>query len=384
MSSVQQSAKYDPTNPYHIYYNIDVINNETTGNNIPKPFKILETRNAPFIGAPENYFLSVVRFSLQSPSLPVFIPAILLGQMDVNRTAYSMTMTYKTYETPQSYITYTPQDLSQPSPLPPLTKQDLTSDYYNVYSYQHWMVNVNTCMSNCFNLLKAQAVANGDNSLNNILTPYMEFDVNTQNCTINADINGFNKTLANPIRIYFNTALHTLYNNFPDFKIGYGSSSNGKNFLLDIYSINGSNIFQAPQGNYLQMYQEGQTTALLNPIQSIVFTTALLPIIPELVSPSKTFNSDTQLQTNGYNVDISPIITDFIVPFSAINTYKPNIDYTPNGEYRLCDLYGATPVNSIELSVFWKDIYGNLHPFYVDSGCSGNIKLLFRRKDFNK
>ena len=122
------------------------------------------------------------------------------------------------------------------------------------------------------------------------------------------------------------------------------------------------------------MYQESLTTGLLNPIQSIVFTTGLFPIVPENVSIPKIWNSDTSFKNNGNNANISPVITDFQVPWSAVNQYRQTIEYQPAGEYRLVDLYGTSPLQAIEISVFWKDIYANLHPFELESGCSSSIK----------
>jgi hypothetical protein len=121
----------------------------------------------------------------------------------------------------------------------------------------------------------------------------------------------------------------------------------------------------------------------MNPIQSLVFTTSLLPVQETNVSAPKVFGSDSRLTSSNNNVNIAPIITDFEVPFSADNTYRPNIEYSPQSEYRLVDLYGASPISAIELSCFWKTQFGNLVPFYLNSNCKANIKLMFRRKDFN-
>jgi hypothetical protein len=76
-------------------------------------------------------------------------------------------------------------------------------------------------------------------------------------------------------------------------------------------------------------------------------------------------------------------MTDFEVGFSASNTYKQTVNYQPSSEYRLIDIQSDLPISSIQVSVFWKDANGFLHPFYLDGGQSGNIKLMFRRKDFN-
>jgi len=134
---------------------------------------------------------------------------------------------------------------------------------------------------------------------------------------------------------------------------------------------------------YYEISQESTSIGLLNPVNSIVFTTSLLPVSNALTSPPQVFNANAGLNSNGNNSNISPIITDFQVNVSNGSTYKNNITYTPTAEYRLVDLRSDTPLSSIELSVFWKDQYGTVHPFRLASGCSCNLKLMFRKKDFN-
>jgi hypothetical protein len=113
------------SDPTHVYLNLDVVNNSTT---TAQPLVFNETRNMPFLSNSENYFCSVVRFTLQtSNSLPVFIPDILTGQSDVNTTVYAITMslTQITTSTPSgtkiyttkiksAYIQYARQDATVP------------------------------------------------------------------------------------------------------------------------------------------------------------------------------------------------------------------------------------------------------------------------------
>ena len=101
-----------------------------------------------FLTNSQDYFCSVVRFTLQtSNSLPVFIPDILTGQSDYNRTVYAITMSLtqittslpsgeKTYTTKikSAYIQYARQDATVPLPSPPTTRVDTSS---SSVSYTH-------------------------------------------------------------------------------------------------------------------------------------------------------------------------------------------------------------------------------------------------------
>ena len=133
--------------PTHIYLNLDVVNNSTSKS---QPLVFNETRNMPFLTNSQDYFCSVVRFTLQtSNSLPVFIPDILLGQDNVDTTVYAISMALTKYTTDAGgaitsstfgasrYIEYNPLDLTQPEPAKPQTEVDLSSTYYFTVSYTH-------------------------------------------------------------------------------------------------------------------------------------------------------------------------------------------------------------------------------------------------------
>ncbi|MFM7986978.1 MAG: phage major capsid domain-containing protein, partial [Candidatus Fonsibacter sp.] len=41
-------------------------------------------------------------------------------------------------------------------------------------------------------------------------------------------------------------------------------------------------------------------------------------------------------------------------------------------------------LNRVDIVVYWKDTFGNIHPFELHPGCSANVKLMFRRKDLTR
>ena len=83
--------------PDTVYYDCSIINNDQSA--IKKPPRIVfnDIRSIPILSSPEQYQLSVIRFSLQcANSLPIFIPFIQINNVDdnPNLTTYSITMTY--------------------------------------------------------------------------------------------------------------------------------------------------------------------------------------------------------------------------------------------------------------------------------------------------
>ena len=67
--------------PYHVYMDLDVVNNDYNATNEPQ-LRFEEPRSTPFLsGDSADYFCSVVHFNIQTGSaLPVFIAKIEIGQ----------------------------------------------------------------------------------------------------------------------------------------------------------------------------------------------------------------------------------------------------------------------------------------------------------------
>ena len=99
-----------------VYFDLTVTNFQS--NNVaPQPFTFSESRTSPFVMCPQDYFLSILRFSIDSGTLPVFIPSIQPGSVDPNLTIYSISMSWldevtgRTYDF-QQFIEWIPQDIS--------------------------------------------------------------------------------------------------------------------------------------------------------------------------------------------------------------------------------------------------------------------------------
>ena len=330
-----------------------------------------------------------------------------------NITPYVMTMNYTSpLAVAYSYtqpITFQPNDLTQPEPqwnpanLQALSLEDITSQYYYVYNYEVWINQVNQAMTNAFWGLSGKVYATSAGALpmtgstvTNYAPPFVSWNSAEDIAIITADDTGFGQSSGaakNIIFISFNQPLSTLLDSFPysypdvpadsnlySYLI-FNTSAGAGFFIVQNYSVFPPSITNGYTG--IQIYQDHQTASLLNPVQSIVFTSTILPVVMENVGQPLILNGTAPTQSViGSNANIFPVVTDFIVPFSALNQYVPDISYVPNGEYRLVDLYGTSPANQVDIQVFWKDQYGLLHPFLVGSGCSGSLKLMFRRKNF--
>lgn len=165
-----------------IYYNASIINTNATDSGTvgPPPLvKFNETRDAPIVKDASQYNMSIIRFAMNGPNknLPLFIPVIQTNgsefpnQQNPNRTIYYVSIPYQrswsytdingvaqtkvfTIANSSTPVIYRPESQNTvlaPVPSVPATgiiRQDLSSRYYWIYTYDHMARLVNEAMSN--------------------------------------------------------------------------------------------------------------------------------------------------------------------------------------------------------------------------------------------
>ena len=74
--------------PTHVYLDLFMLNDDLNPSSRPPSLSFNENRNKSFLeGDASDYCLTIARFNIQTAnSLPVFIPSILVGQPNVNKT----------------------------------------------------------------------------------------------------------------------------------------------------------------------------------------------------------------------------------------------------------------------------------------------------------
>ena len=107
----------DVQNNAFIYYDCLISNYNSPNASIPLIFN--DTRSSPLIKDTTGYTMSIVRFTLDTNTLPVFIPTMQSGS--TTETVYSITMVYNDVKY-QQYMYFIPQNTSS-----------LSSSYYHVY-----------------------------------------------------------------------------------------------------------------------------------------------------------------------------------------------------------------------------------------------------------
>jgi hypothetical protein len=416
--------------PDHIYYDLQATTAQGAGASIPvQQITFNEIRDNPFIYNPEDYYASIIRFRTDTNG--IYLP-LMIAPMDedqaevapnqsVNRLIYTITMRQGTNQYQQA-VYFEPQNVSVPVPTS-TTRQDNTNGYYNLNSFQ-WFINlVNKAFENCLAGLNNMASVG-----NNARPPFIQLDPGSGQIQLFGQASLYDEALVNPILVFFNESLYNVFSSFQVFYQGPNvlsttgltireSSSaptppaiptfvaqtvskaryrlrfyfNTPRNQLNSFTVNDTqtpyNNTLPPASSYpysaITMFQDYLSLAPLCPIQSVFFTSSLLPISPSLTGAPQVFGSSTLVQS-GNNANIVLQITDLELLNEKGTEYKPSILYAPSAQYRLIDMYGNAPLHQLDIQCFWKDRYGNAFPLVLAPGSSANIKLLFQKKSLIK
>jgi len=390
MSQLSQFKKAQ--NPDMVYYDIVSTNFQSTSELDPF-LRFNETRTNPIIANSGEYYMSIVRFSLDTYNLPNFICQIQPQQSDPVKSIYSVTLEYVDaggLVTPstQEFITWVPQNKNLPVPIPPSATssgfQQNNTEYYYCYQFQYFLELINAS----FGLAMTNLIAATGGAIGPLATakqPVLTWDVTSSKAILQAEEDYFNQSNAARVKIYMNPPLFALFNSFPSLNFGNTGVTLGRNHQLLVADYQGINTILLPtnvtppatQSVYTQMFQEFSTIDTWTPVASIVFTSNTLPIISNQLSAPLIFNNGQTSTGIGNNANFAQIITDFQ---TNQQVFKPNILYTPTAEYRRIDMTGNTPLTNIDINVYWRDKLGQLVPFLLASGSTATIKFLFEKK----
>lgn len=390
----------------HVYLNLNVVNNTSSQTGADPRFNYRETRDSPIIEDSSKYELSIVRSTINGAGvdLPIFVPQIGIGVTTINKSIYSFTfdcgVTYgvtgnTTLTSDQTFMDWSPENINATTPKTPLVKQDLETDYYFAYTYNHVTDLLNTTIDTAFSSLNTKFGTWGEGSEELVTkAPRIQYDATTEKFSIYADKNGFGEDNARVsagttgdenITMYMNSNMYNLFSSFQTTDSG-SDASVGKNHKIivkqkPVDNTQEYNISYGVTASGWEVLQDYVSTShFWTPVDAIVFATTLLPIKSENIGPS--FNLGTNnLSTNTDNA-FYPIITDVSLPLGNADGYRHFIEYAPSAEYRMITLSPSKQtINSIDIQLYWRNRLDNqLYPLQMPNMSSVNCKLLFRRR----
>lgn len=348
----------------NVYLNI-VIDHDDSQGDLPSYATYNEHLTIPVLDDCSKYYCSIIRFDIPLNAVPILVFPILETQSNPNVSSLIIGINLGGVNYGQNVIyngnTADPPPVAGSGPIY-FTNAQLTLPYYWVYSF--------TSMINMFNTTIRSAVVASGSGLGVVDTPYYSFDPVTQLISLH---------VTEPFRasgsiLYINEPMVNYVDAFPYFFHGYRNSG-GRDYDYILTPSPG-----APIGGPYNFIQDYNTIDLWFSLRKVLITTNSIPILSEFV-PSQNpndFGSNT-----GINASL-PIITDFIPQLELANQSRSIAYYYPSSQYRLVDMISETPLNKINLSVFWEDKFGNLYPILITVFQQMSIKLAFLRKDLYK
>lgn len=401
-----------------IYYNC--VSYGTSGPGQPSTdAEFEETRTQPFIKNPQDYFMSIVRFSIDAANVPLFICPVIYNPLninDINLTPYRITFVCNGVEYGVN-LRYIPND-DYPLPKPPTAAgvQDTSDYYYFVYYYSIMIRMINTALTTAFAQVKA-----ANPFLAGVPDPYAIYNTTTEkvslifpNVTI-AGVNVFEVQYPNPLTnipaygttqpantcyLYVNNLLYPFLESIETF-LGIESPNDGI-FLITVRDtknnyyypeqnapnvpasqtlINFTNIndtYTVAPNWFILTQQYGHVTAW-NSVSSIVFFTQM-PIQHEFIPSFNNVNP-----SNSYlGASSTPILTDFVPDITRAGEQRTRFNYIPTGPYRLIDIKSTVPLNKIQFKIYWVDRFQNLYPMKITFGQTNSVKIMFIKKSYYK
>lgn len=332
------------------YMNVNFFNSTE----FPVEARTLETRNSPIVERPVEYEASVVRFRVNTNSIPIFVP----------RRDPSVPGFFPTFQG----FALTNSDVGPYSPINATTQQA----EIGVFSYTEWLDQINIQMG--ISLAFVPAPPPG------LAAPFFALNPAT------GLISMFVQTLwmqPSTLGIYFNYYLQNILR-FPyiDFN-GFGTVG-GRDYQI---RVTNSSVLIPPVGSrqgypqgvqtivgdVLQVSQEQPSLFLWNELKTITFISTLMPTNHEYQPNSR---SDSGVDNSSLS-----ILTDFdIIPDEENAAANNVVQYFPPGEYRMFTLNGTNPITQVDIRATWTDVQGISRQLLLNPLGSMSLKLMFRKK----
>lgn len=348
----------------NIYVNINFNHREEDGSTLSAAeYKV--TKTIPILDKCDDYFCSVVRFDISLTNVPLYIfpvkpnsgltneSPMIIG-IRVGGVNYSFNLIY----VPENNY----RQVNQNDP-----RRQIIDKYYFVYNYQNMIESLNIALAKAY-------VASGLSLLGNEY-PYFFLDYASKLISLVVDSRDFaptqTPTVPNPIpaaTIYVNESLQHFISGFAYKYIG---DVNGREYELNLVSFGSFNNFLT--SNQKKFNQEYVTLFNWSALKKIVMTTNSIPIVSEY----------TPTNSSGISSSL-PILTDFTPELEFPGQSRSIAYYTPSAQYRLVNLKSSGSLYTIDVKIYWQDIFGNLYPLTISVFEQASIKIGFFKKSLYK
>lgn len=366
ISSVQADANGN------VYYNITIPNNQLQGSPGAIPASFFEIRSTSVVPDPPNtYSLAIIRAKIPTVDIPLKIIEIVPApaNTNINLTAYTVTLAWNGFFSQQNII-WSAQNTNAKVPPSTITTSYVNAQfmgYYSLLTVQHFIVLINNALAASAAQLSALHGAPTTNP------PFLYLDPNTKLISLYADSN-YNSNNVLPVNIYMNLYLGNNFGTSFDMIYRGRNVPGGQNIQLLVYPIDGKNTETIGGVTYFVMTQSFNTFNNMSSFDSVLFTSASLPVRYELISAQVPASTPT-------SGDFFPILQDIQIDTFPLDVGFNVIQYNPAAEFRRLGLTAIDPdaLKTIDISVYWRDNYGNIYPIFINEGQIASIKFLFEK-----
>jgi len=302
----------------HIYYNVDIVNARTSASQSDPVASFNETRDTSIVSDASKYKTSIIRFTMNGiKDLPLFISIIEEDQPDRNKTIYKISIKSGSTVITKN-IMFSPENSYLSLGAQSNQKQNFTDEYYYVHTYNH-MVKL---LNDTFQILITDYNTTAGGSFD---PPTMVYNTDSKKFD-------FYIPFDRNYDLFFDRNLYNLFSNYPSIR-----NLNDDNLSYQILAEDplGLKEVSLKGKNYLKIEQEYNSIGTFwSPIESIVFTSNMLPIVSEGVAPTSVYGKSNISTPVSSATNFEPIITDIALTLDDAYNHKEFISYIPTSQYR--------------------------------------------------
>ena len=363
----------------HIY--VDIIKGFEAGNRYAT---FRQQYDKALVKNAEDYILSIDRFNIPMTAVPIFIfnNSYEIRSGSVYYNYYGVSLSYNGVYTDVHHLQYiagstniTVYDPNNPDNTDPM--------YYYVWNVSIFLKMINNALTEAFTTLGGLVTLPAHS-----VAPFFTIDYSTYTLKYYAQSDFYDTdTLATPICVYINTNLWNMLKGFTYLIIGglVTPAADGRDaqmLCFDQYNNTDTIGGTATYNDYYVMTCEFGAATIIswNVAKGFFITSNNLPVRTEYAPCIKaTYDNSTQIYNivNSNTAISTPIICSFDFVYSNIEPFPLNAQYILNSPYKIIDLIGTSPINNIDMAVYWFDNLNNAYPlkFYRNEAMSIRILL---------
>ncbi len=323
---------------------------------------------------PSQWYGMISRLSANLFNVPLLVPQVLLGQSNPNLLNYQWQLAWTSAGGTTTYsdyfnVIYIKNSSLSPTAAAPTTMQDLTTDYYYIYSYDSFITMWNNVLALALINLNTK-VATGVT-----IPPVFYYDpelgvrLQAPKASYEYTFNSSFTRTPSRISIYCSPSLTQFINGFQMQDVGNMPCST----ILCMYQ-KPNNVVSISGVDY---YNVGMTnianTSTWPSIQNLNLITSM-PVFPEFAQAS---DGNPQVSSQSYVTLLTDIYLDNT---QAPVVYNSQLIYNKVENIRLFNFTSQSQIQNITFEVQWQDHYGNVYPLLLSPRCNVNLKLEFKKK----